>query len=181
MGRRRDIDLSSDKAIDICSVFKYLCVYIDLVSTTLLLSYEKVKHLVEVDEKILAVFTINSDGNTSDLFIAPDVNIDKSFIEIIRSKLDIKFEAINKATTANAIEEGAQERPRMQMVGKHLWDISEYDSIRVIKIYEANRLIVVLVKPRIPLGDTADTVLGYLYECNEDEQEQQEESPPCLF
>ena len=86
---------------------------------TLLLSYEKVKHLVEVDEKILAVFTINSHGNISDIFIAPDANIDRSFIKIIGSKLDFKFEAIDKATTTT-IEEGTQEGSRTQMVGKHL-------------------------------------------------------------
>jgi hypothetical protein len=146
----------------------------------LLLSYEKIRHIVEVDEKILAVFTINSEGKTSDIFIAPDANIDKSFIEIIRSKLEFKFEAIDKTTTT-AIEEGAKEKSRTQMVGKHLWDISEYDNIRIIKIYEANRLIVVLTKPYISLRTTADTVLGYVYECNEDKQEKQEESPPCLF
>ena len=58
----------------------------------MLLSYEKIKHIVEVDEKILAVFTINSEGKTSDVFIAPDANIERSFIEIIRSELDLKFE-----------------------------------------------------------------------------------------
>jgi hypothetical protein len=146
---------------------------------TLLLSYEKIRHIVEVDEKILAVFTINSEGKTSDMFIAPDAKIDKSFIEIIRSKLEFKFESTNKATAA--IGEGAQERSRTDIIGKHLWDISEYDNIRVIKIYEVNRLIVVLTKPHTSLGTTADTVLGYVYECNEDEQEKQEESPPCLF
>jgi hypothetical protein len=31
-------------------------------------------------------------------------------------------------------------------------------------------------------GDTADTVLGYLYESNEDDgEEEQQEFPPCLF
>ena len=146
---------------------------------TLLLSYEKIRHIVEVDEKILAVFTINSEGKTSDMFIAPDAKIDKSFIETIRSKLEFKFEAINKASTA--IDEGAKEKSRTEMIGKHLWDISEYDNTRVIKIYEASRLIVVLTKAHTSLGTTADTVLGYVYECNEDEQEKQEESPPCLF
>jgi hypothetical protein len=152
---------------------------------TLLLSYEKIKHIVEVDEKILAVFTINSEGKTSDVFIAPDANIDRSFIEIIRLELDLKFEAIDKATTTTAVtmEEGAKENEKLkpQTIGKHLWDISEYDNIRIIKIYEANCLIVVLAKSHMPPGDTADAVLGYLYECNEDEQDQQEESPPCLF
>ena len=146
---------------------------------TLLLSYEKIRHIVEVDEKILAVFTINSEGKTSDMFIAPDANIDKSFIEITRSKLEFKFEPINRT---NAIrEESTKEKLRTETIGKHIWDISEYDNIRVIKIYEASRLIVVLTKPHTSLGTTADTVLGYVYECNEDEQEKREESPPSLF
>jgi hypothetical protein len=148
---------------------------------TLLLSYEKIKHIVEVDENILAVFTINSEGKTSDVFIAPDANIDRSFIEIIRSELDFKFEVIDKATTAVTMEEGAKGKSKTRMIGKHLWDISEYDNIRIIRIYEANRLIIVLAKSHMPPGDTADAVLGYLYECNEDEQIQQEGSPPCLF
>jgi hypothetical protein len=141
----------------------------------LLLSYEKIRHIVEVDEKILAVFTINSEGNISDMFIAHDAKIDRSFIEIIRSKLEFKFEVTNRT---NAVRE---EKLRTETIGKHLWDISEYDNIRVIKIYEASRLIVVLTKPHTSLGTTADTVLGYVYECNEDEQEKREESPPCLF
>jgi hypothetical protein len=117
--------------------------------------------------------------NRSDNHVAHDANIDKSFIEIIRSKLEFKFEATNKATSV--IEEDAQKRSRTEIIGKHLWDISEYDNIRVIKIYEANHLIVVLTKSHTSLGATADTVLGYVNECNEDEQEEQEESPPCLF
>jgi hypothetical protein len=160
--------------------------YIHIVFKTLLLSYEKIKHIVEVDEKILAVFTINPEGKTSDIFITPDAKIDNPFIEIVRSKLDFKFKATDNANSATATEEkekeGANEKSRNEVIGKHLWDISEYDNLRVIKIYEANRLIVVLAKSHTPPGDTADSVLGYLYECNEDEQEEQEEeSPPCLF
>jgi hypothetical protein len=151
---------------------------------TLLLSYEKIKHIVEVDEKILAVFTMDSEGKTSDVFIAPDANVERSFIEIIRSEVDLKFEVIDKATTTAAVtmEQNKKEKEKKpQTIGKHLWDISEYDNIRIIKIYEVNRLIVVLAKSHTPPGDTADAVLGYLYECNEDQQDQQEESPPCLF
>ena len=110
-----------------------------------MLSYEKIKHIVEVDEKILAVFTINSEGKISDIFIAPDAQIDKPFIEIVRSKLALKFEAIDKAA-AGSIEEQEEKKSSIQVIGKHLWDISEYDNIRVIRIYETNRLIVVLAK-----------------------------------
>lgn len=142
-------------------------------SWILLLSYEKVKHIVEVDEKILAVFIVESNGNISDVFIAPDAKIDRSFIETLRINLDLKFKG------AAAVEK--EEKLRSNVLGKHLWDISEYDKIRIIRIYEANRLIVVLAKCHIPPGDIADTVLGYIYESNEELEEEQQESPPCLF
>jgi hypothetical protein len=143
-----------------------------------------------VDEKILAVFTVDSNGNTSDLFIAPDAKIDRSFIETLRLNLDLKFKTtiIEKAAATAVIEEpeAEQGKQRSNTLGKHILDISEYDKIRVIRIHEANRLIVVLAKSHTPLGDTADTVLGYVYECNEEKGEeegekQQEEDPPCLF
>jgi hypothetical protein len=141
----------------------------------LLLAYEKIKHIVEVDEKILAVFIIDPNGKISDLFIAPDARIDRSFIENIKSKLNLKFETVEK-TTEEEKEEKIQ--PSTNLLGRHLWDISEYDKMRVIRIYELNRMIVVLAKSHTSPGDVAETVLGYLYESDE---EQQQQEPPCLF
>ena len=126
-------------------------------------SYDKAKHIVEVDEKIMAVFIVNPDGNISDLFIAEDAKIDSSMIESVRSDLNIKFEKNKEEQTTNP-----------SSLGEHLWDISEYDKIRVIKIYESNRLIVVLAKSRPSPGEVADTVSGYLYES-------EEEQPKSLF
>lgn len=48
-------------------------------------SCDRAKHIVEVDERILAVFIVDSIGNMSELFVAEDANIDRSFIESIRS------------------------------------------------------------------------------------------------
>jgi hypothetical protein len=124
-------------------------------------SYDKAKHIVEVDERILAVFIVDSTGKISDLFIAEDANIDRSFTETIRTTLNIRFENKNKST-------------KDQPLGQHLWDILEYDKVRIIKIYESERLIVVLAKSHLSPGDIAQTVLGYLYE-SEDEQ------PKSLF
>jgi hypothetical protein len=124
-------------------------------------SYDKAKHIVEVDEKILAVFIVDSAGMLSDLFVAEDANIEHSFIETIRSTLNIRFE-------------GEPERDKELPLGRHLWDILEYDKVRIIKIYESARLIVVLAKSHSSPGDVAETVLGYLYE-SEDEQ------PKSLF
>ena len=124
-------------------------------------SYDRAKYVVEVDERILAVFIVDSTGNISDLFIAADANINHSFIETIRNTLNIRFE-------------GKNESIKDQPLGQHLWDILEYDKVRVIKIYESERLIVVLAKSHSSPGDIAETVLGYLYE-SEDEQ------PKSLF
>ena len=120
------------------------------------------KHIVEVHEKILAVFIIDSQGNISDLFIAHDANIDQSVVESVRSYLNLRFETNEEQQKAN------------QLLGKHLWAIYEYNKIRVIKISEPNRLIVVLAKSHTSPGDVAETVLGYLYESNQ-------EPPKSLF
>jgi hypothetical protein len=119
-------------------------------------SYDKAKHIVEVDERILAVFVVDSAGKMSDLFIATDANIDHSFIETIQSTLNIRFE-------------GKQEETKERPLGKLLWNILEYDKVRIIKIYESDRLIVVLAKSHLAPGDIAETVLGYLYESEEDQ------------
>ena len=124
-------------------------------------SYDRAKHIVEVDERILAVFIVDSTGKISELFIAEGANLSRPFIANIRTTLNIRFER-------------KIESIKDQPLGKHLWDILEYDKIRIIKIYESDRLIVVLAKSHLSAGDIAETVLGYLYE-SEDEQ------PKSLF
>ena len=85
-------------------------------------------------------------------------------VESVRSNLNLnKFEKSNK-----------EQQTTNTSLGEHLWDISEYDKIRVIKIYDSNRLIVVLAQSHTSPGEVADTVLGYLYESDE-------EQPKSLF
>lgn len=121
-------------------------------------SYDKAKHIVEVDDRILSVFIVDPNDRMSDLFIAQNADIDKSFVKKVRDSLSIKFE---------------EQQPNHPL-GTHLWDILEYDMIRVIKIYEAHRLIIILAKSHTSPGDIADKVLGYLYESKE-------EQPKSLF
>ena len=128
-------------------------------------SYDKAKHIVEVDEKILAVFVMNPDSNISDLFIAEDSKIDSFMVESVRSALNLKFENRQEHRRTNPLSS----------IGEHLWDISEYDKIRVIRIYELNRLLVVLAQSHTSPGEVAETVLGYLHESDEAEQ------PKSLF
>ena len=123
-------------------------------------SYDKAKHIVEVDDRILAVFLVDPARSISDLFIAHNANIEKSFVEKVRDSLDIRFEG--------------RQQQAPQPLGVHLWDVLEYDMIRIIKIYEPDRLIVVLAKSHTSPGDIAETVLGYLYES-------EEQQPKSLF
>jgi len=60
-------------------------------------SYDRAKHVVEVDQRILSVFIVDSTGNISDVFVAEDANINHSFIETIRNTLNIRFEGRMKA------------------------------------------------------------------------------------
>ena len=56
------------------NVICYIDTYIQIGSDT---SYEKIKHLVEIEEDIFAVFTINSKGEGNDLNIAKNIDIEK--------------------------------------------------------------------------------------------------------
>jgi hypothetical protein len=132
------------------------------------LSFERVQHLVDVDENIFAAFVIDPNGNISELFIAPDSELDRSKIETIRSVLDIKSSTIVE-------KEGVE-----SLIGKHKWDVLEYDKFKFIKLYPGgnldHKMIVVIAACTKDTGDVADTVIGYM-----NESEQEEEPPGNLF
>ena len=85
----------------------------------------------------------------------------RSTAESVRSALNLRFET-------NQEQQEQEQQKANTLLGKHLWDISEYDKLKVIKIYESDRLIVVLAKSHTSSpGDVAETVIGYLYESEE--------------
>lgn len=115
-------------------------------------SYERAKHLVEVHENVHGVFILDSNGKIPELFIAKNAkNINYSTVEAIRDSLNLKFEN-DKSNT----------------FGKHIWDISQYDKIGLFRIYESDHMIVVVAKSDAKLWDMAETLLGYLYDSEED-------------
>ena len=59
-------------------------------------SYDKIKHLVEVEDNIFAVFTINSKGELNDLSIDKDIGIERIFVEDITTKFKDIFKADNE-------------------------------------------------------------------------------------
>ena len=52
----------------------------------------------------------------------------------------------------------------MNMLGYLLWDVSEYSKLRILKIYEKEKIIVVLIKSNTKLEHTIDNILGYYFE-----------------
>ena len=67
--------------------------YIQLSSDT---SYDKIKHLVEIEDDIFAVFTIDSRGDANGLTIAKNINIEKSLIENIFTNFNKIFKQDDK-------------------------------------------------------------------------------------
>lgn len=116
--------------------------------------YNKIKHLVEVDDDILAVFTITLEKHNriENLTIAKNANITKEFINYVFDKLQKNLENIRDGTNMDS------------KMGRLKWTINESDRIRTLTIYEKDRAVIVLIKSNISLSETADNILGYYYE-----------------
>jgi hypothetical protein len=121
-------------------------------------SYDKIKHLVEIEDDIFAVFTINSKGEVNDLNIAKNIDIEKRLIENISTNFkDVLKEEKEKIITNSS-----------EALGKLKWKIFEYEKIRLLYISEINKTVVVLIKSNTSLDETVDNILGYYYEEEDD-------------
>jgi hypothetical protein len=121
-------------------------------------SYDKIKHLVEIEDDIFAVFTINAKGEVNDLNIAKNIDIEKRLIENISTNFKdiLKEENVKSITNSNDI------------LGKLKWKILEYEEIRLLCIFEINKTVVVLIQSKTTLDETVDNILGYYYEEEDD-------------
>jgi len=132
------------------------------------MSFERVQHLVEIDERIFAAFVIDRSGNISELFTAPGSELDRSKIEKVISALDIRSVAVADNETVESL------------LGRHKWDVLEYDKFKFFKLYPVGNLnqkmIVVIAASTKDTGDVADTVIGYM-----NDSDQNEEPPSNLF
>jgi hypothetical protein len=132
------------------------------------MSFARVQHLVEIDEKIFAAFVIDRSGNISELFTAPGSELDRSKIEKISSALDIRSVVVADNETVESL------------LGRHRWDVLQYDKFKFIKLYPDGNLnqkmIVVIAASTEDIGDVADTVIGYM-----NDSDKNEEPPSNLF
>ncbi|MGN6624782.1 MAG: hypothetical protein ACTHKK_11625 [Candidatus Nitrosocosmicus sp.] len=118
--------------------------------------YEKVRHLVQINDNILAVFIMDSLNQIRDVYIAKSSNIEKSLIEQISKIL------ITNSEHKNTIQE--IDNPSENLMGYLLWDVSEYSRFRILKIYEKEQVVVVLIKTNTKLENTVNNILGYYFD-----------------
>jgi hypothetical protein len=115
-------------------------------------NYNKITHLVEVDDDILAVFTVTLgvQCQMENLAIAKNANISKDFVDQIFANLQENLRSIKQDTD--------------NRVGRLKWSVNETERIRMLIIYEKDRAVVVLIKSNVSLSDSVDNILGYYYE-----------------
>ena len=124
-------------------------------------SYDKIKHLVEVEDDIFAVFTIDYKGNSNDdLTIAKNIKVEKNIIENIFSnfnKISEQYDKIDVLPPSSS-----------EILGRLKWKVTEYEKIRILQIIEKDKIVVVLIKSNTSLDETVDNILGYYYEEEDD-------------
>jgi hypothetical protein len=129
-------------------------------------SYDKIKHLVEIEDDIFAVFTVNSRGEANTLTVAENIDFENSLIENIFTNFDKILKQDDKIDilTSNISD----------LLGKLKWKVTEYEKIRILQILDKNKIVVVLIKNNTSLHETVDNILGYYYE-------EEDEIPKSLF
>jgi hypothetical protein len=129
-------------------------------------SYDKIKHLVDIEDDIFAVFTVNSRGETNELNFAKNIDFENSLIENI-------FTNFNKILKQDDKIDIPTNRSS-DLLGKLKWKVTEYEKIRILQILDKNKIVVVLIKNNTSLHETVDNILGYYYE-------EEDEIPKSLF
>ncbi len=120
-------------------------------------SYDKIKHLVEVDDDILAVFIMVS-SKLKGFYIAKNSNIDRGHIDSIVNDLDLNIgKGVDKEIQLGSTN----------LLGKLKWIVLEFENLRILKMYEFDKIIFVLIKSDTQLEHTVDNILGYYYEMDE--------------
>ena len=124
-------------------------------------SYDKIKHLVEIEDDIFAVFTINSRGDVNGLTVAKNIDFENSLVENIYNNFNKVLKQDDKLDI--------QINNSSDILGRLKWKVTEYEKIRILQIADKNKIVVVLIKSSTTLDETVDNILGYYYEEDEDD------------
>jgi hypothetical protein len=145
---------------------QYIVRYIQLSTDT---SYDKIKHLVEIEDDIFAVFTINSTGEAYGLNVAKNIDFENNLVENIYTNFNMILNQDNKITDIFGNSNSSSD-----ILGRLKWKVTEYEKIRILQIADKNKIVVVLIKSNTTLDETVDNILGYYYEEDDD-------TPKSLF
>ena len=126
-------------------------------------SYDKIKHLVEIEDDIFAVFTINSTGEVYGLTVAKNIDFENSLVENIYTNFNKVLKPDDKITDILGNINSSSD-----LLGRLKWKVTEYEKIRILQIADKNKIVVVLIKSNTTLDETVDNILGYYYEEEED-------------
>jgi len=121
--------------------------------------YDKVKHLVEIDDDILSVFIVES-SQIKDLHIAKNANIDRAFITLI-------FDTLKSGDGDGDLGTKKRTPEGHNLLGDLKWVVLEYEHVRVLKIIEKSKIVVVLINSNTKLQHTIGNILGYYYDRDE--------------
>ena len=130
-------------------------------------SYDKIKHLVEIEDDIFAVFTIKSRGDAYGLTVAKNIDFENSLIENIFTNCD---KILKQDDRIDILTNSSSD-----ILGRLKWKVTEYEKIRILQIVDKNKIVVVLIKSNTTLDETVDNILGYYYE------EEEDDIPKSLF
>ena len=107
-----------------------------------------------------------------ELYIAKNANIDKNYIDSLIHVLGLnQVIDVEKPPQEHAI--GQEEAKEVEVendnniLGKIKWKVTEYEQIRILKIYEFDKTIFVLINSNTQLEHTVDNILGYYYDLDE--------------
>jgi hypothetical protein len=139
---------------------QYIVRYIQLSTDT---SYDKIKHLVEIEDDIFAVFTINSTVEAYGLNVAKNIDFENNLVENIYTNFNMILNQDNKITDIFGNSNSSSD-----ILGRLKWKVTEYEKIRILQIADKNKIVVVLIKSNTTLDETVDNILGYYYEEEDD-------------
>lgn len=97
------------------------------------------------------------------MYIADSANIDRNYIDSIADLLELAQSSYNEKLQEHA----KNAEIKNEILGNLKGVVVEYEIIRILKIYEYNKTIFVLIKSNTLLQYTVDNILGYYYDLDE--------------
>ena len=130
-------------------------------------NYDKIRHLVEVDDDILAVFIMVS-SQMKELYIAENSSIDKNYVDsVIVPALGLNLNHLGDDKTPQTEKIPQAAVVNNNALGRLKWVVLEYENLRILKIYEFEKTIFVLINSNTQLENTVDNILGYYYDLDD--------------